>query len=194
MVDSNLIHYIRDAIARGHQEAQIKQTLTSHGWQEGDIRDAYALAQSPNYTPVATAPGLLKPSALDFYSPYSRLLAVVLFVTLLILSTKIIKDVRLNFPDDINARLTFDALLVLPFLIAASALHFFFHQRKEKFLILSQPYYLVAGWLMLRLLWNVSQYILDSNAVYGVYIVLVLVVVVLTAIIFFIQHFIKRKE
>src|SRR3989344_2433510 len=134
MADPNLIHYIRDAIARGHGEAEIKQTLAAHGWQEADIRDAYILAQSPNFTPPpVSADSLPKSLPMNFISPYSRLLAVVLFATLLILSTKIIKDVRLNFPDDINVRLTFDALLVLPFLIAATALHFFFHQRKEKF-------------------------------------------------------------
>lgn len=193
MADSNLIHYIRDALARGHAEEQIKQMLANHGWQESDIRDAYILAKSPDYTPVAAAPAPLKIRPESFVSPYSRLLSVVLFVTLLILSTKVIKDVRLNFADDINARLAFDALLVLPFLIAATALHFFFHQRKEKFLILSQLYYLVAGWLMIRLLWNVSQYILDNNAVFGVYIVLIMVILVLTGVIIAIQKFMRYK-
>lgn len=211
MIDQNLINYVKTALAQGHSASDIKQVLLTNGWQEDDVNHAIAqfdmlrtapvapnapvLTSSPATTnPKPVQANFIQPAKKTFVSPYSTLLAVVLFFSLFILVNKMITDTRQHFSGDTNGQLVFDAILILPFILAASILHFSFLDRKEKFLILSQPYYIVSGWLILRLLWNVSKYILDANSAYGVYIVLILVIAVLTGIVFFIQKFMRHKQ
>ncbi|OGE87581.1 MAG: hypothetical protein A3J07_02580 [Candidatus Doudnabacteria bacterium RIFCSPLOWO2_02_FULL_49_13] len=205
MLEQSLINYIKSALAEGRNGSEIRQALLGHGWQAGDVDQALSLLVSHGQSsaPSAPAPALapvtfgeissaIPIARTNFISPYSYLLELVLFFALLILGNKAISDIHTHFPTDINGRLIFDALVVIPFLLAATTLHMSFLHSKERFRVLSEPYYLVAGWLIVRLLWNASKYILDKNAVYGVYIVLLLVVAVLTGIVFFIQKYIKK--
>lgn len=214
-MDANLHNYIKDALNTGHKPEDIKQALLMSGWQQADVNQAISLIQLQNQAPVPapaqsaapvptvppgmpiaqTAPAhsaaVAKPSLV---SPYTYLLEVVLFFALLILANKAVSDIHTHFPQQINIRLIYDSLIVVPFLLAATVLHLSFIEKKEKFRSLSEPYYLVSGWLIIRLLWNVSQFILDKNAVYGVYVVLILVIAVLTGIVFFIQKYLSRHN
>jgi hypothetical protein len=70
-------------------------------------------------------------------------------------------------------------------------LYGFASQNKKRYIILCQPYFVVSAFLFLRLLWNVGRYILNTNATYGVYIVLIMSVAVLTGFIIFLQKFLK---
>ena len=206
MLDQNLVNYVKKAFEQGHDPSAVRQALLANGWNEADVDQAISLLKMQSQAPVApgAAPKLTPTATVhrnpyagpvrpQYYSYYSQLLAIVLFVFLLILVNNIISDVRDYFADNINTSLVFDALLIVPFLLAATLLHIILSQKQEKFLIISYPYYVVSGWLIVRLLWRVSEYILSTNATYGVYIVLIMVIAVLTGIVFFIQKFIKHK-
>jgi hypothetical protein len=80
----------------------------------------------------------------------------------------------------------------LPFLFVAFVLHGSFSKDNKRYLIISQPYFITAAFLLVRLLWDTSAYILNTNATYGVYVVLVLIIGVLTGIILFVQKYIKN--
>ncbi|MBX4186639.1 MAG: hypothetical protein KW802_00035 [Candidatus Doudnabacteria bacterium] len=204
MVDQSLLEYVKKSLSAGLSNEVISQNLAANGWSELVIKEALSTALIP---PAPLAPGHVAPQQpqtaisnprkirnYSIYSPFSVLLAFVLFFGLLILANKAVSDFGLHFGRDITARLIAQTLLILPFLVAAIALHFGLTEKGEKYRIISHPFYLVAGWLLVRILFNVSAYILSSQVVYGVYIVLLLVVVVLTGGIFFIQKFIRHKD
>jgi|GEM_PF-4260742 hypothetical protein len=204
MVDTSLLEYIKRALQQGQAKSAISQTLINNGWSESAVNEAFsqAMAGEAPKGPDFVAPAITTPQTsasrpvrnYEIYSHFSVLLAFVLFFGLLILSNKIINDIGQHFDSDITGRLIFDSLVILPFLICAFALHYSLVESGEKYRILSTPYYIVSGWLVIRLLFNASSYILSTQVVYGVYIVLVLVVAVLTGVVFFVQKFIKRTN
>ena len=124
-------------------------------------------------------------------SPFSVGLAVVLFVSLFILVNKIIQDVGTSFGNDINNMLLLDAIITIPFLFISFLLYGMASQDRKKLIIVCQPYFIVSAFLFLRLLWHTGAYILDKNATYGVYLVLVMAIFVLTGFVFFLQKFFK---
>ena len=94
----------------------------------------------------------------------------------------------------INNRLIADAFIVLPFWAVTFLLNLAFHEKRKKLLILLYPYYVTSGWLLIRLLFDVSQFILDKSAALGVYIVLIILALVLTgSVIVFQKYFHKNK-
>ena len=196
MIDQNVVNYIRDARSKNISDDVIKQALILNGWNEPQVAAALAVTNAVETTPVNSAPqpilgGSIKRRA---NSTLSVLLGIVLFVALFILSNHIVKDLMVDAAD-VSTQLIINSLIVLPFLLIAFLLHYSFHQNehKNKYLIIAQPYYFVSAWLLIKLLFKVSSYILDTNAAYGVYVVLVLVIAVLTGIIFFVQRYLKKQ-
>jgi hypothetical protein len=188
MTNDQLKEYVSAAKAAGQSDETIRQNLASHGWQEPAISRALnpsSSAETANHTFFG-----IRRSRIN--SPYSLLLAIVLTVSLFILGNKAISDVEKYFENEVSTKLIVDALIVLPFLLIAFALHFSIGERSAKYLILSRPYYMVAAWLLIRLMIEVSIYILDKDSAYGVYIVLIMVVAVLTGMVVFAQKYLKK--
>lgn len=211
MANPQLIDYIKKVKQQGFPEVTIREVLVKNGWQVSDIDLAFKEIEQVEIilqTGAPVAPGAVayqpvsqvanntavinkKTPVIEYNSPFSIGLAVVLFGSLLILVNKIITD-SVDFTSSINGKLIFDALIIIPFLFVAFILHGSFSQDNKKFLILSQPYFITSAFLLVRLLWDTSAYILNTNATYGVYVVLVLVIAALTGIILFVQKYIKN--
>lgn len=209
MINEQLVSYIKTVQAQGFSESAIREVLAKAGWQNQDVDEAFSsfnlIKEMPlpvgmaysqvtpvnnTNSPIGNNPNIRQPVSIEYNSPYSVGLAVVLCGAIFVLLNKIIDDSAL-FTNSINSKLIFDVLLIIPFLITAFILHESFHERRKRFLIISQPYFLVSGFLLIRLLWDTSRYILNTNATYGVYIVLILVIIVLTGSVLFIQKYIK---
>lgn len=204
MAEPSLVEYIKDALDKGAQKDAIMHALVSAGWQQEQIVEAFSVALLPEpphpptreqvRPPIAPplrelAPEIKRP---NYNSPFSLFLAVTLLVFLWIFANKVVSDSTDLFGEGISAGLITNTLVIIPFLLIAFAIHLFFQEKKEKFKILSIPYFAVSGWLLLKLLIQVSQYILDSQVVYGVYFVLILAVVALTSIVFFVQKYLRK--
>lgn len=214
MANQKLVDYIETVGRQGFSEPMIRDVLSKNGWHEQNVNEAFSYIRMIKETMSSSAPvpekvekvdvSVMMPSTArsaqtaeistinEYNSPYSIGLAIILFGALLVLINQIIDDSAF-FTSSINGKLIFDAFLILPFLLVAFVLHGSFHTEERKhFLIISQPYFLVSAFLLVRLLWDTSAYILDKNATYGVYVVLALIIVVLTGVIIFIQKYIKN--
>lgn len=205
MINEQLVGYIKTVESQGFTESAVRDVLVKAGWQIKDIDEAYShmkllkgmpmpasdvaqVAQSP----VSSTSNTYKNNNhIEYNSPYSIGLATVLCGAIFILLNKVIDDSS-TFTNSINGKLIFDVMLIVPFIVVAFILHESFKDRRKKFLIISQPYFLVSGFLLVRLLWDTSNYILNANAAYGVYVVLILIIAVLTGSILFIQKYIKQ--
>ncbi|MFA5249685.1 MAG: hypothetical protein WC397_04100 [Candidatus Paceibacterota bacterium] len=69
MPNQQLTDYIKQQIEKGVEGEKIRKILLDTGWAEGDIREAFAAVQDPNYVPMPSAPAkenvrLLKASEL----------------------------------------------------------------------------------------------------------------------------------
>ena len=69
MPSQQLTDYIKQQIEKGVEGEKIRKILLDTGWAEGDIREAFAAVQDPNYVPMPSAPAkenvrLLKASEL----------------------------------------------------------------------------------------------------------------------------------
>ncbi|MEW6368685.1 MAG: hypothetical protein AB1714_28995 [Acidobacteriota bacterium] len=64
MTDS-LVEYIRDALAKGYQELEIRNLLRAQGWQESDLDRSFALVRRYTAAAVQTAP----PATARGYAP-----------------------------------------------------------------------------------------------------------------------------
>lgn len=208
MINEQLVSYIKTVESQGFTESAVRDVLAKAGWQSSEIEEAYshmkllkgmpvpAGSVVPNaniINPMVQSPSVTQKShSPDYTSSYSIGLAIVLCGSIFVLLNKIIDDSS-RLTETINAKLIFDVLLIVPFLVIAFILHESFREKRKKFLIISQPYFLVSGFLLIRLLWDTSRYVLDANAAYGVYIVLILVILVLTGSILFIQKYVKSN-
>lgn len=209
MANEQIINYIETVQAQGYSEQTIREVLNKNGWQTHDIDEAISYLKLKNDTLSAAAPmapGMVRTepvvktmSPVDTHiavskpsdnSPFASGLAVVLVAAMMILLNKVIDDAA-YYTNTINAQLIFDALIIIPFLLVAFILHESFVGTGKKFLLLSQPYFIVSAVLLVRLLWDTSKYVLNANATYGVYIVLVMIILVLTGSILFVQKYIK---
>ncbi len=208
MINEQLVNYIKTVEAQGFSETAVRDVLAKAGWQGAEIEEAYSHMKLLKGMPVpvgvvekheasvdtatVATPHITttRSHSVEYNSPYSIGLATVLCGAIFILLNKVIDDSAM-FTTSINSKLIFDVLLIVPFLIVAFILHESFRGARKKFLIISQPYFLVSGFLLVRLLWDTSSYILNANAAYGVYVVLTLIIIVLTGAILFIQKYIK---
>ena len=211
MANPELLQYIKTVQVQGFSESTIREALVKSGWPQNDIDEAFReLNPSASVIPsIPVAPvlstehpqtlnsfnnsiaGSAIDKSLEYNSPFSIGLAIILFGTLMVLINKIIDDSAL-FTASVNGKLIFDAVLVVPFLLIAFMLHGSLARDGKRYLIISQPYFVTAAFLVVRLLWDTSAYILNANAAYGVYVVLLLVIAVLTGIIIFVQKYIKN--
>ncbi|MDQ5971318.1 MAG: hypothetical protein QG566_264 [Patescibacteria group bacterium] len=213
MINEQLVNYIKTVEAQGFTESAVRDVLAKAGWQSNEVEEAYshmkllkgmpvpagtAQINIPQQTvsinvaksTVASSHTINQNHSVEYNSPYSIGLATVLCAAIFILLNKVIDDSAI-FTNSINAKLIFDVMLIVPFIVVAFILHESFRDHKKKFLIMSQPYFLVSGFLLVRLLWDTSNYILNANAAYGVYVVLILIIIVLTGSILFIQKYMK---
>ncbi len=218
MINQTLVDYIKSVKAQGYEDTAIVVALRNNGWQDKDINEAFGFVNLSAQTPkiavpvsptnpvsaVVTPPetetiksefqniqNISSKSSINLNSPFSVGLAVVLFVSLFILVNKIIHDVGISFGNDINSMLLLDAVITIPFLFISFLLYGMVNQDRKKLIIVCQPYFIVSAFLFLRLLWHTGAYILDKNATYGVYLVLVMAILVLTGFVFFLQKFFK---
>ena len=215
--DKTLINYITEAKKMSIPEADIRMALEQKGWAVADINSAFSyiflLSNTPSPVSVPEIPvpsphhgqpsitkeriiPQTKPAAIvsknpqkqDYDSPYSVALGILVFLSLLLLINKIIDNVSM-FSDGVNQKLIWDALVVVPFLATAFLLYQLLAKDQKYFLVLSKPYFVASGLLIIRLLWDTSWYVLSASATYGIYIVLVMVIAVLTGIIIFVRKY-----
>jgi len=220
MANEQLTQYIETVSSQGFSEATIREVLAKNGWQNMDVNDAFSyvklqkdslMAQAPKASPMMAPQETLsiemnsvrndkilsnlydpttQKTVVEYNSTFSVGLAVVLIATMMILLNKIIDDAAF-YTTTINAQLIFDALIIIPFLLIAFILRESFPNTGRRYLLISQPYFIVSGVLLVRLLWDTSKYILNTNATYGVYVVLILIILILTGSILFVQKYIK---
>jgi hypothetical protein len=211
MIDQSLLDYIKKNLAQGNPSEAIRHALLSNGWSEMQVNEAMAAAQltgdvplppaphpanSPVPPPPPGQPGMhYRPRPAErkpeLSSPYSVLISGLLFILVIVFSNRLIKDLSNNASQ--NFQLIAEALVTMLILGSGFIIHKALGEKSPKFLILARPYYAAAILLVLRLLLHTSAYILDKNVTYGVYIVLVLVIAVLTGMILFLQKFIKKN-
>lgn len=214
MANKELVDYIKYVRAQGYEDSLIIDALNKKGWQPKDISEAFIFVASPTPPSSISSVPITDSSSLDSSvypsfvnndsqiaqnlerkfennSPFSVGLAIVLTFSLFILVNKIIHDIGISFDKNVNDKLIFDAIITIPFLFVSFLLYGIAYQDRIKFIIVSQPYFIVSGFLFLRLLWDTSMYVLNTNATYGVYIVLIMAILVLTGFIIFLQRFLK---
>lgn len=208
MINEQLIKYVGDSLAKGSRPDLIIEVLKSNGWKKDDIDQAFEFFSMQKSAPIASnaskvslqqskspiAPVSPTSSFIDQHrtnSPYSVILAILLLISLATLAINLSRDLEKAFFDN-SARLIISAVVALLLMGIAFAMNYFLSDQ-QRFRLLHVPYFLVAGYMLLRLLFMVSKFILDNNAVYGVYIVLLMMIAVLTAIIVFVQKYIIHK-
>jgi len=217
MINQTLVDYIKSVKAQGYENAAIIEALHNNGWQDKDINEAFGFislsAQTPTVptaSPMKSEPNpepwkavpeeavknpeiekVREEPIINYNSPFSIGLAIVLFVSLYILVNKVIHDVGIQYSNDINSILLLDAIITIPFLFVSFLLYGMVSQDRKKLIIVCKPYFIVSAFLFLRLLWHTGAYILDKNATYGVYIVLIMAILVLTGFVVFLQRFLK---
>ena len=203
MANQGLVDYIKSVKAQGYEDSLVVDALRKKGWQDKDISDAFISITSPVQVPAMSTPpspiSAVSPAQNTNFekkfeennSPFSVGLAIVLTLSLFILVNKIIHDIGVSFDSNINDKLIFDALITLPFLFVSCLLYGIVSQNRKRFIIICQPYFIVSAFLFLRLLWDTGMYVLDVNATYGVYVVLIMAILVLTGFVIFLQRFFR---
>ncbi len=192
--------YIKDARLENYSDDQIKVNLVTAGWTKEQVSQAFArvdgIATSKNSmhsSGVNNAASVNTPITKDNHnSTISIVLSCVLTASLLILFKKVIADIENLFSGDINMVLIVQSLIVLVMLVVSFFLHKNFVEQREKFKVLTLPYFLISLWVLILLVFKVSRHILNSNADFGVYFVLILVIGVLIGIIYFLQKYLKN--
>ncbi|MDQ5949613.1 MAG: hypothetical protein QG669_139 [Patescibacteria group bacterium] len=192
--------YIKDARLENYSDHQIKVNLMTAGWTKEQVSQAFArvdgIATSKNpmhSSGVNKATSVNTPITKDNHnSTISIVLSCVLTASLLILFKKVIADIENLFSGDINMVLIVQSLIVLVMLVVSFFLHKNFVEQREKFKVLTLPYFLISLWVLILLVFKVSRHILNSNADFGVYFVLILVIGVLIGIIYFLQKYLKN--
>lgn len=101
MADSQLIEYIKKSQEAGMSWDTIKQNLISTGWATDQIEEAYNILSIPKPPVPApkleTSPVRSIPKKKFYSSPYSVLIAIVLLVSLLILTQNAVSDILDKF-------------------------------------------------------------------------------------------------
>lgn len=199
MINQQMVSYIKEQLALGTPQAVVIDNLKKVGWAENVINESLGVVLS-GMANISVAPinGLPESKLSNnsigdnsVNSPYSSLLAVILVVSLLILTNGIFSDIK-NLTATVNKILIYEGLFAIPFLLVAFLLHSHFKTPNKRFEILSYPYFIISAWILLRLLWKVGENIWKANNALGVYVILGMIVLVLTGVIIFIQKYIKK--
>jgi len=95
-----------------------------------------------------------------------------------------------------TSRLLIHAAFILPVLLAALLLYFLQYYKKERTpkSIVALPYFIFALWMILHLVLEAFYILIDQLKEAGVYIVLIVLAVVLTWLVMFIQKKIHEKK
>jgi hypothetical protein len=171
------------------------------GWQPVTLDEAFSIssliarAPIPPVSELQAAPAVIpvpKPNTSSFapttHSPFSITLAAILFVFLLVLGYHAIGDLDDLFTS-VSAELVIDVIIIIPFILLAIGLHTALLHEKSRYRSLTVPFFAASAWLVFKLIIDVSQYLYSNGAVYGVYIVLLIVAVVLTATTIILQKY-----
>lgn len=185
-MNQNVVDYIERGRSQGASDQIIRQKLLESGWAENIINESFLVSQKP----VAESRVVAKSE--DLVSPYSQIMAILLAVSLFVLTNGIFSDIKNNI-ENTNKTLLYEGLFVVPFLLIGLSIYNSMEDKK-RFRILSLPYFAMSAWLTVKLLWKVGAYILDKNAALGVYVVLGAIVVILTGIIIFTQKHTHKES
>ena len=223
MIDKGLINYIKEAQAKGFSNEVVQQALLGAGWSEAQVSEAIQVVLLENSAPAPTPASIpaipeIPKTSLDksiipeepvskkhiaeLYSPYSKIVSSVLIFSLFILLYNLINDLvdpyktayANNYFSFSPEALIAESLIIIPFWGLTFFLSYKLQEWGKKFNILLFPYFLNSGWLLIKLLWDVSRFILDSSAAFGVYFVLILLAIILTGSVIFIQRFAHKHK
>lgn len=133
-----------------------------------------------------------EPKKPDLNSPYSVILSVGLLLSLFVLGNQVFSD--LSDISDLARKLAIEAAIFVPFLLITSILSFMVNSSGKKYKILVYPFYLLSGWLFLRLFAQTIIYIYDQSATFGIYVALGLIIALLTGVILFVQRNMSKNK
>jgi len=199
MAERQLIDYIHTSQQSGMSSDVIKQGLSSAGWTQGQIDEAFQVVNTPK-PPVPVPPSVVPKRATSkkkYSSPYSLMLAIVLVVSLLILAQNAVTDILDRFAPNTTSpsfRMILHAIIVLPFWIITFFLSISLKEDRKKYGSLLTAYYITSGWLLISLFFNVAGYIYNSNSTIGVYVVFGMLAVILTGGIWGVQKYRHNSE
>lgn len=222
-MDSKLIDYIKKELSGGVGEGGIRNSLKENGWTDQVIDDAFSSVkrqfsapQIPVPVPPPAAPKPImqesepvqvqkqpamrpkrvaspeEPKEPDLNSPYSVILSVGLLFSLFVLGNQVFSD--LSDIENLAKKLAIEAVVFVPFLLITSAISFVVNSSGKRYKILVYPFYLLSGWLFLRLFWETLWYIYDQSATFGIYIALGLIIALLTGVIMFVQRNMNKNQ
>ena len=190
-INQEMVSYAKQQLATGVSRVVITENLKNVGWSDEIISETFNFLDTNSSIPINQPLAITtKVESNSINSPYSIFLVAVLVVSLFILTNGIYSDIK-NFTTNLNYTLLLEGLFVIPFLLAAFLIHGFLKDEKQRFKILSLPYFIISAWVFIRLLWKVGENIWKANNALGVYVALGMSVIVLTGIIIFIQRYIK---
>lgn len=147
--------------------------------------------QSPNLKPQKVERPK-EPKKPDLNSPYSVILSVGLLFSLFVLGNQVFSD--LSDIENLARKLAVEAAVFVPFLLITSVISFMVNSSGKRFKILVYPFYLLSGWLFLRLFGQTILYIYDKSATFGIYIALGLIIALLTGVIMFVQKNLSKNK
>ena len=187
-------------------ETQIRDVLKSAGWDDVSIHGAYTIVNTELHVPkpppsndtpleneersdvkhaLTDQKQQISHQDISVNSPYSIIISVGLLLSLLILGNQLFRD--MSDIKNIATKLIVEAIVITPVLLIIFLLNNSFQDRKKRFQILIQPYYMVAIWMFLRLFVQLLFYLYDKAAAFGIYVALGLIVALLTGVIIFAQ-------
>ena len=85
-------------------------------------------------------------------------------------------------------RLIMRAVFVCPAAIIALVVYFLVKGKGVRYGVITLPYFIASLIFLVRLLFDAGKFVLSEYKVYGIYIVLVFIIIAISALIFFIQR------
>ncbi len=79
-------------------------------------------------------------------------------------------------------------LFVVPLVVVALMVYLSVKDKGSKYGAVTLPYFIGSLIMVLRLLWDIGDYVIDNLGRSGIYLVLIFLVVVFSALIFYVQH------
>ena len=99
------------------------------------------------------------------------------------------EQVRGRYSPDLElSRLLIRLLFVGPATFFALLLYFLLRGKGTKYGVLTLPYFITSLLFLIRLLFDAGRFVLNQYKVLGIYIVLIFIIVIISALIFFIQN------
>ena len=130
-------------------------------------------------------------------SPLSLILTFFLVIAVIFLFQQAWNDlgrlageqIRGRYSPDLElSRLLIRLLFVGPATFFALLLYFLLRGKGTKYGVLTLPYFITSLLFLIRLLFDAGRFVLNQYKVLGIYIVLIFIIVIISALIFFIQN------